>query len=120
MHITNLKINADSRGELVVIERCLKWQIKRVYFIRTFNFTKERGGHAHKATEQALVLLQGSFTYKWRDDLGQMQIYEVKNHNELIHIPTGEFHWMINMSKDCIILVLASENYNEKDYIYAY
>ena len=54
---------SDDRGKLTVLERILPFNIKRTYFIYDTD-NKDRGGHRHKITTQAIVCLKGKYTVK--------------------------------------------------------
>lgn len=107
---------SDSRGELTVIEKGIGFDIKRVYYIYNSD-GKKRGFHKHKKTHQALIALSGSCRITINDQNNSSEFILDKPFMCLIIRPE-EFHWMDSFSKDCILLVLASEKYNPDDYIY--
>ena len=106
-------------GKLSVAESDIDipFKIKRVYYIYDFASNKSiRGYHAHKTLEQVLFCISGSFTLKLFDGINY---YEEKMNKPNIGLFIGKYIWhtMHNFSDNCIILVLASEHFDETDYI---
>jgi len=112
--IIRLNSFSDKRGSLTVIEKCLPFDIKRVYYI--YNAKVARGGHAHKATFQAMVAVNGSCIVRCLYDNIET-IYELDKPDDLLMLNPDDWHEMYGFSEDCVLLVLASEYYNENDYI---
>ena len=110
-------------GNLVIAEtqKTIPFKIKRVYFINNlFNKKAIRGLHAHKTLEQVLICVNGSFTLTLDDGKNRQKI-KVKD-DDCYGIKIGPKIWRImnDFSKDCVILVLASEHFKPKDYIRNY
>lgn len=116
-HIINLQEYKDKRGSLTVLEKLLPFQIKRVYFIQDVN--GRRGGHKHIITKQALICIKGECTIKVRKEKNFKNFKLNKSFKCLILEP-DDWHEMYNFSKDSVLLVLASENYDVNDYIDSY
>ena len=114
--ILKLKTFSDSRGSLTVIEKVLPFSIKRVYYIYNLNQTK-RGFHKHKKTQQALICISGSSSI-FIDDKSNTKEFRLDSPDKCLILEPCDFHWMDNFSKNCVLLVLASEEYDENDYIY--
>jgi dTDP-4-dehydrorhamnose 3,5-epimerase-like enzyme len=119
--ILNFNIIGDERGSLVAIEQLkdIPFEIKRIYY--TWGTEKEfvRGKHAHTQLEQVLICVSGSC--KIRLDNGkEKQIVELKDKNQGLLIGTMIWREMFDFSEDCVLLVLASEYYDEKEYIRDY
>ncbi len=113
-HILNLPIFSDERGSLCVIEKILPFDIKRVFYI--YGVKEARGGHAHKNTKQALVSVVGGCVVYVNN--GQTKTaHLLSNPSEILILESEDWHRM-EFSKDCVLLVLASEYYNQEDYIY--
>ena len=109
-------------GKLSVAESDIDipFKIKRVYYIYDFDSNKSiRGYHAHKTLEQVLFCISGSFTLKLFDGINY---YEEKMNKPNIGLFIGKYMWhtMHNFSDDCIILVFASDYFDESDYIRNY
>lgn len=110
----------DERGGLVALEanKHIPFDIRRVYYI--FNTQNQpRGFHAHKALKQVMVCLQGSC---------RIILDSGKEKESVILTPSSsglfisDMIWreMHDFSSDCILLVFASEHYDEADYIRDY
>lgn len=105
----------DKRGDLFVLEKCLPFEVKRIYFMKNMS-DKSRGFHRHKETIQAIIALHGSFNFHFQfpNDNGMLVL---DSPEEFVVIPPECYHYMTNFSKDCLILVLASKEYDADDYI---
>ncbi|MDO6598294.1 FdtA/QdtA family cupin domain-containing protein [Oceanihabitans sp. 2_MG-2023] len=111
---------ADSRGNLAVIEKdCTPFEIKRVYYLYDVPSDAYRGGHAHKEQLEFLVALSGSFTVIL-DDGKQKQSITLNKPNKGLLIPTGIWRELEDFSSGSVCLVLASDVFEESDYIREY
>ena len=112
---------SDGRGELVAIEgnKDIPFEIKRVYYIYETGADIIRGKHAHKNLKQVLICVHGSCKIKLDNGKEQETILMDKP-NEGIYIDNNIWREMFDFSKDGVLLVLASELYNESDYIRNY
>ena len=109
-------------GKLSVAEGLVNipFEIKRVYYIYDLeNSIAIRGKHAHKQLEQVIFCVSGSFSLMLDDGSNSKEIRLDRRH-EGIYLGTGLWHTMTGFSKDCILLVMASDYYNESDYIRDY
>jgi len=112
---------ADERGSLVALEGgdTIPFDIKRIYYI--FN-TKEgvsRGFHAHVNLKQVAVCLMGSCRILLDNGIEQEQVWLDSPEKGLL---INELIWreMHEFSHDCVLLVMASEHYDECDYVRDY
>lgn len=111
----------DDRGSLVALEggNTVPFEIKRVYYIFGTEQDVARGFHAHYNLKQVAICVTGRC---------RMILDDGKNREEvLLDSPTkglliGDLVWreMHDFSEDCVLLVLASEHYDENDYIRDY
>ena len=111
------KLNSkiDERGSLTVLENVLPFKIKRCFWIYdTQNVT--RGGHRHKSTIQALVCLKGKVLINIQDENYSEKII-LDSSDDCLIVEPKDWHTM-EFTKDSILLVFASEDYNADDYIY--
>lgn len=117
----NLVSHGDSRGQLIAIEEYdeIPFMIKRVYYIYDTNSDVTRGCHAHRTLKQLLVCVSGNCKIRL-DDGKESQIVLLDKPNEGILICDTIWREMFDFSKDAVLLVLASEIYDEKDYIRDY
>ncbi len=114
--IIAVKSKSDNRGKLSVIqESSIPFQIKRVFWIQGIGETV-RGKHAHYKTRQCIVCIKGSCKVSLDDGKHKEEIILDDGSKGLIVEPN---FWtaIYDASPDCILLVLASEEYDEKDYI---
>ncbi len=113
-HIINLPSFHDPRGSLTVIERVVPFDIKRIFYLYD---TKEiRGGHRHKKTRQALIVLNGSCEVIVNNNI-QEEIYLLDSPAKCLLIEPEDWHTMDKFTEGSVLLVLASELYNREDYI---
>lgn len=111
----------DERGSLVALEaeNTVPFNIKRVYYIFGTEKNVARGFHAHHNLQQVAICVTGKC---------RMVLDDGKNREEVwLDSPTkglliGDLVWreMHDFSEDCVLLVLASEYYDENDYIRDY
>lgn len=114
------KIN-DVRGNLSFIEENnqIPFQIKRVYYLYDVPSGATRGGHAHKALEQIIIALSGSFDVIL-DDGRNRQAYFLNRPHYGLYIPPGIWRELENFSSNSVALSIVSAVYEESDYIRDY
>ena len=113
--------HGDDRGQLVAIEefKDLPFKIKRVYYIYDTKKGVRRGFHAHKNLKQILICVSGSCMVHLDNGKETAEI-ELCSPNEGLYISNDTWREMYDFSPDAVLLVLASELYDEKDYIRNY
>lgn len=110
----------DRRGNLSVIEGdAVPFEIKRVYYLYDIPSDGYRGGHAHKELKQLLIALSGSFEVVLKDGDSQKIITLNKPNIGLLIVP-GIWRELQNFSSGSVCLVIASETFDESDYIREY
>lgn len=113
----------DHRGSLVSVEigkdKAIPFDIKRVYYIYHTEQGVSRGYHAHKNLKQVVICVAGKCRMVLDDGINREEVW--------LDCPTKglvvkDLVWreMHDFSKDCVLLVLASEHYDESDYIRNY
>lgn len=112
--LIKLPEHVNSTGKISVIEKKLPFEIKRVYWI--YDITDNRGGHAHKKNQQALIVIKGSCQVLIRNKSFE-EIFTLNSCNQMLLLEPEDWHLIKNISKETIILVLASKEYDKKDYI---
>ena len=95
------------------------FNVKRIFYLYDIPGGESRGGHAHKECHQFLVAASGSFEVLLDDGRNKRQMMLNRPYYGL-HIPPGIWASEINFSSGAICLVLASEGYDENDYINEY
>ena len=108
-------------GNLTVVENCITvpFDVRRVYYLYDVPGGEERGGHAHKKLQQFIVAVSGSFDVVIDDGEGRRTVSLNRPYNGL-HIRPGIWRELNNFSSGAVCLVLASEHYDEADYIRDY
>lgn len=94
----------------------LPFEVKRVFYIYDIPGGEERGAHAHKECHQFLIAASGSFEIEMNDGINKRTVVLNRPYYGL-HIPPGIWAAEKGFSSGAICLVLASELYNEEDYI---
>ena len=117
----NFQPLGDERGSLVALEgnKSVPFDIKRVYYIFGTKEGVSRGFHAHRNLKQVAVCVTGSCRFVL--DNGK-QKEEIILDSPLKGLVIGKMIWreMYDFSGDCVLLLLASEYYDEADYIRDY
>jgi dTDP-4-dehydrorhamnose 3,5-epimerase-like enzyme len=109
-------------GTIAVAENCkqIPFEIQRAYYIYNLGNPKAvRGKHAHKKLEQVLFCINGTCEIGL-DDGENQQAVSLDKPDIGIYLGVELWHTMKNFSDNCILLVLASDVYNERDYIRCY
>jgi len=115
-YLIDLKTFIDVRGNLTVIEKTIPFDIKRIFYIYGVD-QSVRGGHRHKTTIQAAICLKGSCRIYNND--GQDENYFVLDQpSKCLILQTRDWHTMDQFSPDSILMVLASEYFDQQDYIF--
>lgn len=119
--LIDLEQLGDERGSLVVLEhnKQVPFNIKRVYYIYSTEIGVSRGFHAHRELEQIAICVKGKCEMLL--DNGQhKQTILLDSPTRGVAINKMVWHEMHNFSDDCCLLVLASDIYDEEDYIRDY
>lgn len=120
INLFNLPVIEDSRGNLAYIqEGILPFIFKRVYYLFDVPSTAHRGGHSHIEQHEILIALSGSFEVIV-DDGKEKKSFFLNKPNVGLHIVPGIWRELGNFSAGSICLVLASEVFEEEDYIRDY
>ncbi|MEM4655053.1 MAG: FdtA/QdtA family cupin domain-containing protein, partial [Thermosphaera sp.] len=78
--------------------------------------TSKRGGHRHKKNMQALIAVSGKCEV-FVNDGEKKQTFSLDQPNKMLILECKDWHTMDKFSKDCVLIVLASEYYDKNDYI---
>ena len=121
VQIIDLPKISDPRGNLTFAEAQLMvpFDIKRVYWVYDVPAGESRGGHAHKRLRQLLIALSGSFHVTL--DNGRERKTVLLNHPwQGLLIDTNVWRTLDDFSSGAVCLVLASELFDEDDYVRDY
>lgn len=119
--IIEFQQHGDERGMLVALEenKEIPFAIKRVYYMYDTGLNVRRGYHAHKKLEQILICVHGSCKIHLDDGNGTEEVILDKPY-EGLYISNDVWREMYDFSEDAVLMVLASELYDESDYIRDY
>ena len=111
----------DVRGNLTPIEGGIDvpFNIKRVYYLYDVPGGESRGAHAHKELYQLIVAASGSFSITLDDGTNKRLFNLNRSHYGLLIVP-GIWRDLNDFSSGAVLLCLASEHYEAKDYIRDY
>ena len=111
----------DERGGLVSIEanQHIPFDIKRIYYIFAASKDKPRGFHAHKDLKQLAICLHGQCRFILDNGVDREEVL-LNSPTQGLIIESMTWREMHDFSEDCVLLVLASEHYDESDYIRSY
>ncbi|WP_297480011.1 FdtA/QdtA family cupin domain-containing protein [Thermococcus sp.] len=119
--IISFPVVHDYRGNLTFIEQYkhIPFELKRIYYLYDVPTGAVRGGHAHISLEQVIIAVSGSFEVVIDDGYRKKSFFLNRPHYGL-YIPPGMWRELVNFSSNSVALVLASEIYDEDDYIRDY
>lgn len=111
----------DHRGNLTFIEQFnhLSFEIKRVYYLYDVPGGGVRGGHAHKEQYEFIIAASGSFDVILNDGKNSARHHMNRSYYG-IHSPPMIWRELDNFSSGSVCLVLASDFFDEQDYIRDY
>lgn len=126
MPIQNCKILelpkiSDPRGNLTFVEanRHIPFSFSRIYYLYDVPGGSERGGHAHKNLHQFMIAMSGSFDVVLDDGFEKKRVHLNRSYSGLYICPMI-WRELDNFSSGSVCMVVASEKYDEDDYIRDY
>jgi hypothetical protein len=112
---------SDPRGNLTFVESAqhVPFDIKRIYYLYDVPGGADRGGHAHKTLQQLIIPIAGSFDIVLDDGAERKTVTLNRSFSGIMLCP---YIWreLNNFSSGSVCLVLASQHYDEADYIRNY
>ena len=113
--------HGDERGQLVALEEFkeIPFAIRRVYYMYDTAEGVTRGYHAHKSLQQILICIHGSCKIKL-DNGKETKVVPLENPYEGLYVSNFMWREMFDFSSDAVLMVLASDLYDESDYIRNY
>lgn len=119
--LIDFKSLGDDRGQLFSLEsnQNIPFDIKRVYYMFGMQDDLPRGFHAHKELQQVAICIKGRCKMIMDDGTTKEEVV-IEKPNTGIIIDKLIWHEMHDFSVDCILMVIASDYYDESDYIRDY
>ena len=116
-----LEVHGDKRGKLVSLEseKNIPFEIRRVYYIFDTPPEESRGQHAHRTLEQLVVAIDGSCQFVLDDGKERTEIW-LNRPDVGLYIGKNMWREMKHFSYGCRLMILASDYYDEKEYIRDY
>ena len=117
----NLSKHVDPRGNLTVAEGAtgVPFCVQRVYWVYDVPAGESRGGHAHRRCEEMIIAANGSFSVTL-DDGSSRQTFFLNHPYQALYVGTNIWRTLDDFSSGSVCLVLASEPFEEEDYIRDY
>ena len=114
--------HGDERGHLVVVESesDVPFPIARCFYIYGSENDVKRGNHANKKTQFVLINVAGKSKIRVKDGEGNQAVYVLDKPHTGVYLPQMIWKEMYDFSSDSVLLVLASEHYDEKEYVRDY
>lgn len=111
----------DPRGNLTFVEagRQVPFDIRRVYYLYDVPGGAERGGHAHLALHQFMIAMSGSFDVVLDDGFARRRVHPNRSYVGL-YLPPMTWRELDNFSSGSVCMVLASDYFDESDYLRDY
>jgi hypothetical protein len=119
--IIDLPRISDPRGNLTFVEGSshIPFEIKRVYYIYDVPGGTERGSHAHRRLSQFIIAMSGSFDVVLTDGINE-QTFTLNRSYFGLYVCPMMWRTILNFSSGSVCMVLASDRYNESDYVRNY
>ena len=118
--LLKIPVVEDLSGNLAFIQNdILPFDFKRVYYLFDVPSSAFRGGHSHIEQHEVLIALSGSFEVTVNDGTNKKS-YLLNKPNIGLHLPKGIWRELENFSSAAVCLVLASDVFEEADYIRDY
>ena len=119
--LLDFPIHGDHNGNLIALEKGkdFPFEIKRCFYVWGNSSDIVRGKHAHRYVKQVIICTSGSCDFILDDGTVREKIH-LSSPTQGLYIPVGVWNEFTNFSDDCVVMVLASDYYDEKDYIRNY
>lgn len=119
--ILSLNKVQNRAGNITIVEgrENVPFDVKRIYYLYDIPGGEDRGGHAHKALHQLVIAASGSFDVLLNDGMNK-KVVTLNRPDYGLYIVPGIWRELMEFSSGAVCLVLASEVYDEEDYIREY
>ncbi len=113
--------HSDRKGNISVVEngKTVPFNVKRTYYLYDIPGGEERGAHAHKELHQLIIAASGSFDVTLNDG-NVKRTFMLNRPYQGLYVVPGMWRELNNFSSGAVCLVLASDIYDEADYIRDY
>ena len=116
-HLVNFKKYTDERGNLSVIEKKdTGFEIKRIFYIWGAD-NQKRGCHGHKKAHQIAVAMNGSCKFYVNNGVKKEE-FILNSPDVGLYLEPKDWHYMTDFKDNCVVMVVASMEYDPEDYIY--
>lgn len=113
----SLSNKQDGRGVLTIVGHDeLPFSIARAFYVHSVPHGVERGGHAHRVTEQFIIAVSGRFSLDLTDGRSK-QDFQLCEPTRGLYVPPMIWDRLYDFSTDAVCLVFASTPYAASDYI---
>ena len=119
--LVTFRVHGDHAGNLVALEqgRDIDFEIRRVYYIWGTEQGAVRGRHAHHNLKQMIICLAGQCDFTLDDGVRRETFHLA---SPALGLRIEDFVWreFTEFSRNCVVMVLASEHYDTSDYVRNY
>ena len=119
--IITLRVRGDERGSLIALEQNdeIPFDIRRIYYLFDTKADVLRGCHAHKTLKQLLICVSGSCKLSLDNGVVREEIY-LSAPDRGVFLYGFVWRELFEFSKDCVLVVVANQHYDERDYVRDY
>ena len=104
----------DDRGTLTVLEGArLPFDIKRLFYMHQVPTDHERGGHAHRDTQQFAIAVAGRFAIDV-SDVERTETYRLDDPNRGLYLPAMTWMRLHAFQPGTVALVVCNTAYNPR------
>jgi hypothetical protein len=113
----DLPVRTDPRGSLTFIGHDdIPFSIARLFYVHGVPAGQERGGHAHRVTEQVVIAAAGAFSLELTDGSAKRS-FRLESPSRGVYVPPMVWDRLYDFSPQALCLVLVSTQYAESDYL---
>ena len=117
MELVSLKSFSDERGKLTVVEKCLPFEVKRIFFLHEIKPNQTRGGHGHKWSKIGILSTSGSFKIKVKNGIKE-EFFLLNAFESVLVLNPEDWHLLFDFSVGAVACVFSSHFYDVNDYFF--